>query len=46
MSFLGRKAALDLFLFAQLAVKAHLFVEISIESAATEQHQKSSDNFS
>jgi hypothetical protein len=38
VSFCRWKAALDLFLLAQLAVQTHLFVEVGVEPAPAKQH--------
>jgi hypothetical protein len=45
VSFPRGKTTLDLFLLAQLAVQAHLFVQISIELPATKQHPELSAEF-
>jgi hypothetical protein len=37
---------LYLFLLGQLAVQAHLFVQVSVELPATKQHQEASAEFS
>ncbi len=45
VSLRWRKAVLDLFLRAQLAVQAHLLLKVSIELRATKQHPEPSADF-